>query len=237
VVTVGVGVGAPPRPPGLVLGLVCAGRIVHLVAEAKRPPALPRRPHRSLRRAWALRRGSALRGFMLRLRSCRHHVVDSLTRDSFDCDRDRVGSSVRCPQSVQRKRSPLPPRRRRAQRRHYSQQQLPQGCSGRRPQVQLAQARCRRRSCKRSMEPPMMTSCGSAPSSVSSSSRRIGSGEGEGSGEASRVVHSARERSTARPTPTPTRPLVGRRVLFRCPARQTFRRLLERWHSASRARG
>ena len=129
-----------------------------------------------------MRRGSALRGFMLRLRSCRHHVVDSLTRDSFDCDRDRVGSSVRCPQSVQRERSPLPPRRRRAQRRHYSQQQLPQGCSGRRPQVQLAQARCRRRSCKRcrrrsckrSMEPPMMTSCGSAPSSVSSSSRRIG---------------------------------------------------------------
>ena len=60
----------------------------------------------------------------------------------------------------------LPPRRRRAQRRHYSQQQLPQGCSGRRPQVQLAQARCRRRSCKRSMEPPMMTSCGSAPSST-----------------------------------------------------------------------
>ena len=111
---------------------------------------------------------------MLRLRSCRHHVVDSLTRDSFDCDRDRVWSSVRCPQSVQRERSPLPPRRRRAQRRHYSQQQLPQGCSGRRPQVQLAQARCRRRSCKRSMEPPMMTSCGSAPSSVSSSSRRIG---------------------------------------------------------------
>ena len=121
-----------------------------------------------------MRRGSALRGFMLRLRSCRHHVVDSLTRDSFDCDRDRVGSSVRWPQSVQRERSPLPPRRRRAQRRHYSQQQLPQGCSGRRPQVQLAQARCRRRSCKRSMEPPMMTSCGSAPSSVSSSSRRIG---------------------------------------------------------------
>ena len=111
---------------------------------------------------------------MLRLRSCRHHVVDSLTRDSFDCDRDRVGSSVRCPQRLQRERSPLPPRRRRAQRRHYSQQQLPQGCSGRRPQVQLAQARCRRRSCKRSMEPPMMTSCGSAPSSVSSSSRRIG---------------------------------------------------------------
>jgi len=108
-----------------------------------------------------LRRGSALRGFMLRLRSCRHHVVDSLTRDSFDCDRDRVWSSVRCPQSVQRERSPLPPRRRRAQRRHYSQQQLPQGCSGRRPQVQLAQARCRRRSCKRSMEPPMMTSSGS----------------------------------------------------------------------------
>ena len=108
-----------------------------------------------------MRRGSALRGFMLRLRSCRHHVVDSLTRDSFDCDRDRVGSSVRCPQSVQRERSPLPPRRRRAQRRHYSQQQLPQGCSGRRPQVQLAQARCRRRSCKRSMEPPMMTSSGS----------------------------------------------------------------------------
>mmetsp|Transcript_35172 Transcript_35172/g.113427 ORF Transcript_35172/g.113427 Transcript_35172/m.113427 type:complete len:218 (-) Transcript_35172:452-1105(-) len=112
---------------------------------------------------------------MLRLRSCRHHVVDSPTRDSFDCDRDRVGSSVRCPQRLQRERSPLPPRRRRAQRRHYSQQQLPQGCSGRRPQVQLAQARCRRRSCKRSMEPPMMTSCGSAPSSVSSSSRRIGS--------------------------------------------------------------
>ena len=92
-----------------------------------------------------MRRGSALRGFMLRLRSCRHHVVDSLTRDSFDCDRDRVGSSVRCPQRLQRERSPLPPRRRRAQRRHYSQQQLPQGCSGRRPQVQLAQARCRRR--------------------------------------------------------------------------------------------
>ena len=52
-VTVGVGVGAPPRPPGLVLGLVYAGRIEHLVAEAGRPPALPRRPHRSLRRAWA----------------------------------------------------------------------------------------------------------------------------------------------------------------------------------------
>ena len=38
---------------GACLGLVYAGRVEHLVAAAGRPPALPRRPHRSLRRAWA----------------------------------------------------------------------------------------------------------------------------------------------------------------------------------------
>ena len=38
---------------GACLGLVFAGRVEHLVAAAGRPPALPRRPHRSLRRAWA----------------------------------------------------------------------------------------------------------------------------------------------------------------------------------------
>ena len=38
---------------GACLGLVFAGRVEHLVAAAGRPPALPRRPHRSLRHAWA----------------------------------------------------------------------------------------------------------------------------------------------------------------------------------------
>ena len=58
-------------------------------------------------------------------------------------DRSSVRCLVRCPQRLQRQRSPLPPRRRRARRWYYSRQHLPEGCSGRRPQVQLAQARCR----------------------------------------------------------------------------------------------
>ena len=52
--------------------------------------------------------------------------------------------------------------------------------------------------------------------------------------QASRVVHTARERSTARPTPTPTRPLVGRRVLFCCPAWVRMRRVVANARSSVR---